>query len=206
MHPVPPLPAKGTPLGPAKPSADVLSFLASRRSCPVRNLSAPGPTRDELSQILRLATRVPDHRCLSPWRFIVFEADARQRIGEKFALRYQELYTGATKEELARERTRFTASPVVIAVISSPDTGHKTPVWEQELSTGALCYNLLLTATAVGWAGCWLTQWMAFDACCAKVIGLQEHEKIAGFIHLGTAKEPVPERPRPELNTLLSYW
>ena len=100
----------------------------------------------------------------------------------------------------------FTRAPVVVAVISSPDITHKTPVWEQELSCGAVCHNLLLTANASGWAGCWLTEWIAFSDGINTLLGLTEHERIAGFIYLGTAKENPQERLRPEISTKIERW
>ena len=187
-------------------SEETLAFLANRRSTPVRMLGKPGPTREDLQQILHLAMRVPDHRCLSPWRFLVFEGQARQKAGDIFAARFAALNRQASAEDIAIEQNRFTFAPVVVAVISSPDHEHKTPVWEQELSAGALCYNLLLVAKAAGWAGNWLTQWMAFDSQIAVQFGLKDQERFAGFIHLGTAKNALKERRRPALGDHLRYW
>ncbi|MDQ7019197.1 MAG: nitroreductase [Robiginitomaculum sp.] len=202
----PEAPAADAMLAASHPNAKVLAFLNVRRSFPAAALKEPGPNREEISQILRLAMRVPDHRRLSPWRVMVFDGSARARAGEVFAARYRELNPRASVEELDRERRRFCCAPLVIAVISSPDHDHKTPVWEQELSVGALCFNLLLVANAAGWAGSWLTGWMAFDRQIAKEFGLQDHERFAGFFHLGTAKDKVKERPRPVVEPLLSYW
>ncbi len=206
MNAYPEAPAADAMLAASQPDAHVLAFLNTRRSFPAAALKEPGPSREEISQIVRLAMRVPDHRRLSPWRIMVFDGPARARAGEVFAARYRELNPQASTQELDRERRRFCCAPLVIAVISSPDCDHKTPVWEQELSVGALCFNLLLVANAAGWAGSWLTGWMAFDRQIAREFGLQDHERFAGFFHLGTAKDTVKERPRPAVEALLSYW
>ncbi len=203
---IPPPPATDAMLACAQPSDEVLAFLNTRRSCPAPALSEPGPDRIELSKLLRLATRVPDHRRLAPWRFIIFDGAAQQQVGTVFAKRFLELHPQASADDLTRERRRFSCAPVVVAVISSPDPAHKTPVWEQELSAGALCYNLLLVANAAGWAGNWLSQWIAFDTKIASDLGLIANERVAGFIHLGTGQEPIRERPRPEIAPLISYW
>ncbi len=206
MIPCPDAPAPNTMLDGTRQSASVLEFLSTRRSFPVAALNAPGPDHEQLQGILKLATRVPDHLCLAPWRFLTFEGNAREQAGALFAQRYGVLHTDALPDELARERRRFCCAPVVIAVISSPNIAHKTPVWEQELSAGALCYNLLLASNAAGWAGVWLSQWMAFDPFIAAEFGLSKDERIAGFIHLGTANQKVKERPRPDLAPLVSSW
>jgi nitroreductase len=193
-------------LAPSQQSEAVLSFLNTRRSSPAPLLRAPGPTGKALQNLLRLAMRVPDHRRLSPWRVVVIEGDGREKAGALFAARYTQLYPDATAECLALERRRFCCAPTVLAIISSPDIAHKTPVWEQELSTGAFCYNLLLSANASGWAGCWLTGWVTFDEGIAKAFDLKTHERFAGFLHLGTSTMPVRERPRPDAEAHISYW
>lgn len=202
----PEAPAADAMLAASQSNEHMLAFLNARRSFPAAALKEPGPNPEEVSQIVRMAMRVPDHRRLAPWRVIVFGGEARADAGEVFAARHLELNPNATLEELDRERRRFCCAPLVIAVISNPDGSHKTPVWEQELSVGALCFNLLLVANAAGWAGTWLTGWMAFDRQISREFGLHDHERFAGFIHLGTAKEKVKERPRPTTESLLSYW
>ncbi|PHS26897.1 MAG: nitroreductase [Robiginitomaculum sp.] len=202
----PAAPAFGAEMPSTGASEETLSFLANRRSTPVRMLGAPGPSGEDLQSILQLAMRVPDHRCLFPWRFLVFEGPARQKAGDIFAARFATLNPDAAEKDVACEQERFNAAPVVVAVISSPDHDHKTPVWEQELSAGALCYNLLLVANAAGWAGNWVTHWMAFDSQIAAQFGLKGRERFAGFIHLGTAKSNLKERRRPLLDERLGYW
>ncbi len=202
----PAAPSSSAMLAAARSSDEVLAFLGNRRSCPAPALHEPGPSKDELAELLRIAARIPDHRRLAPWRFVVFTGAARERAGQLFAKRHHELHSDASADNLARERRRFSCAPVIVAVISSPELAHKTPVWEQELSAGALCYNLLLAANAAGWAGNWLSGWMAFDERIAAGFGLDKDERVAGFVHLGTANELIKERPRPTVDHLISYW
>ena len=189
-----------------RPSADARNTIALRRSASKRGLIAPGPTKAQLNDLLTVATRVPDHRRLAPWRYLVFSGDARDAFNQRAVDIQRQEDPDATDTMLADTAGYFTRAPVVIAVISSPDVTHKTPVWEQELSVGALCFNLLLTANASGWAGCWLTEWIAFSTGINALLGLTEHERIAGFIYLGTAKESPQERMRPDSAAKIEYW
>lgn len=192
-------PPVGTPMLAARASPEARAMLALRRSASSKALTDPGPSPSEVTELLNVAARVPDHRKLEPWRFIVYEGAAREKFGQTIAEGYRANTPDASDKDLAEERARFLRAPVVIAVISSPDKAHKTPVWEQELSAGALCQNLLLTANAAGWAGSWLTEWIAFDARIAAAMGLGPDERVAGFIYLGTAKILNTERPRPDM-------
>lgn len=202
----PPAPANSRPLAPARPSADARALLALRRSASKHHLAAPGPSPEDVDELLRVAARVPDHRRLEPWRFIVFEGEARTRFGKAIAEIYDRKTPDAEAQDILTEAARLERAPVVIAVISSPDTAHKTPVWEQELSAGAVCQNLLLAANAAGWAGVWLTEWIAFDDDVSAMMALGPDERIAGFIYLGTASLPSPERARPDMAAKISRW
>ncbi|MHA7899548.1 MAG: nitroreductase family protein [Henriciella sp.] len=202
----PPAPPLGTPMLPTRPSTEARQLIALRRSTSKRGLITPGPGAAALDDILTVATRVPDHRRLAPWRFLVFEGDARADFNAKAVEIQKAENPDATEAMLADTAGYFSRAPVVVAVISSPDPTHKTPVWEQELSCGALCQNLLLAANASGWAGCWLTEWIAFSPGINALLGLTEHERIAGFIYLGTAKEHPQERLRPDLSAKIQRW
>ncbi len=199
-------PPLGTPMQPTQPSEDARALLALRRSTSKRGLTAPGPTPDQLNDLLTVATRVPDHRRLAPWRFLVFEGGARDAFNQRAVEIQKREHPDATDTMLADTAGYFTRAPVVIAVISSPDVTHKTPVWEQELSCGAVCQNLLLAANASGWAGCWLTEWIAFSPGIDALLGLTEHERIAGYFYLGTATDDPQERMRPDLSTKIARW
>lgn len=202
----PPAPPLGTPMLAARPSPEARQSIALRRSTSKRGLIAPGPSSAALDELLTVATRVPDHRRLAPWRFIVFEGDQRQAFNDRAVEIQKQETPDATETMLADTAGYFTRAPVVVAIISSPDPTHKTPVWEQELSCGALCFNLLMAANASGWAGCWLTEWIAFSPGINTLLGLTEHERIAGYVYLGTAKDRQQERLRPDVANKIKRW
>ena len=197
-------PLENEPAIAAQLSRDTLQLLAQRRSTKIAQLGGPGPSRQELLGILRLATRVPDHGKLAPWRFLVLEGEGRARAGELLAAVKREDNAGADVVEQARGL--FLRAPTVLAVISRAAPHAKIPEWEQVLSAGAVCFQLLLAAHAAGYAGCWLTEWPTYDARARTALGLAEHERIAGFLYLGTAVEPPLERPRPDLEPLVGWF
>lgn len=184
----------------------VLALLAKRRSVKAQNLVAPGPSADQLETMLTIAARVPDHKKLAPWRFIVIEGEARARLGEVVAEACVAVEAEAPSEvRLATERGRFMRAPVVIAVVSRV-VPSMVPEWEQVLSAGAVCFNLCLAANAMGYATNWLTEWVAFNDAVVSALGLGERERIAGFIYIGTASELPEERDRPNLADIVSRW
>ncbi|WP_246479374.1 nitroreductase family protein [Kaustia mangrovi] len=183
-----------------------LSLLATRRSTPVALMGEPGPEGDALTAILKAAARVPDHGKLAPWRFILFRGGAREAIGEVLQARYRALHPDASGETLAFECGRFLRAPVVVGVVSTARAHPKIPEWEQVLSAGAVCQNMLISAAAMGYAAQWLTEWYAFDEETVRAMGLDEGERIAGFVYMGTAREAPMERPRPDLDALVSEY
>jgi nitroreductase len=197
----------GAPLAPTHPSPDTLDLLALRRSTPVAALGEPGPPAGDLADMLRLAMRVPDHRKLEPWRIFTIKGAARAKLGEVFVAALKAARPDASEAMLAEARGLPMRAPVIVAVISSPkDDPKKTPVWEQELSAGALCQNLLIAASAMGWAASWISEWPAYDAEVGKAFSMTARERIAGFIYLGTAiAEPI-ERARPDAAMKVQRW
>lgn len=193
----PEFPYQGERLPPHHASGDILQFLMRRRSTAAKAMTGPGPSRDEISALTGIASRVPDHGKLGPWRFLVFEGESRAEISSFLA----DLWTSENETDHARqeiERTRFTRAPVVIAVISTVTPDHKIPEWEQILSAGAACQNLILGAQAMGYASQWLTEWYSYHPKAIEKLGLSEHERIAGFIHIGSANDEPVERIRPK--------
>jgi nitroreductase len=183
----------------------VLHFLSTRRSSLAVNLDSPGPTQQQLEQMLTIAARVPDHRRLSPFRFIVIEGDRRNTLGSnclQIALKTNPHMPEALQH---LEQTRFMRAPTIVAIAYSPKNDGKTPEWEQTLACGACCYNLLLAAAASGFGAQWITEWLTYDTDVAHAVGLLDHERIAGFIYIGTNKEPLKERARAELSSLITY-
>lgn len=204
---LPPEPEFASPLAPHHESPDTLRLLALRRSTPVAMLGEPGPAAADLDQMLRLAMRVPDHRKLEPWRVLIIEGEARKKLGDYFAAALHLRKPAATEKELEEERKLPLRAPVVLAVISSlVHDPKKTPVWEQQLSAGALCQTLMIAANACGWAACWITEDPAYDSHVHAALGMKPGDHIAGFIYLGTAKEQPVERQRPDLSKKATRW
>jgi nitroreductase len=188
-------------------SRETLDFLARRRSVKPDKLGGPGPTPEELTEILTVGCRVPDHKKLTPWRFIVFEGGARAKIGEAFAIACErEEKMPPSPVRLETERQRFQRAPTVIAVVSSLKPKPGAPEWEQVLSAGALCFNVCLAANALGFATNWITEWIAYSPAVREALQLKDGERIAGFIYVGRAVEPPDERERPVVDDLVTRW
>lgn len=185
---------------------DALRLLLTRRSHPAVSLEGPAPDDETLNTLLTAASRVPDHGKLAPWRFLLFRGDARKQAGERLA-EIAEKKNGPLADDLRRqELERFSRAPLVVAVISRAAVHPKIPVWEQELSAGAVCMNLLTAAHAAGFAAQWLTEWLAFDPDVASLFGLAEGERFAGFIYIGRPTAQPAERPRPDITEIVSIW
>lgn len=187
-------------------SKETIDLLLTRRSAKALTMVEPGPSDSEIEMILRAGARVPDHGKLAPWRFILFKDDARAKFGDLLAKIYAEVETRATEEQIAFERGRLSRAPLVVAVVSRVTPGIKIPEWEQILSAGAVCQNMLIAATALGYGAQWLTEWYAFDASVNEALGLGENERIAGYLYFGSESVPKDERPRPELSDITSEW
>ena len=184
---------------------EMLELLATRRSVPPHLLGGPGPSQAEIETMLTVAARVPDHGRLAPWRFIVIEGEARQRIGDAIAAAFQADEPGADPARIAQERGRLAQAPLAVAVVSRAKPHVKIPEWEQVLSVGAASMNLVLAANALGYATSWLTHWYSFDRRVLDALGLEPHERLAGFVHIGRAQEIPAERPRPALADIVTY-
>ena len=182
-----------------------LALLRTRRSGRAREMVGPGPAADRLATILEVAARTPDHAKLTPWRFVVVEADQRDALA---ALLHEALDTNdpegrAAFHDKAEEFAH--AGEALVVLLSAPVAGHKIPVWEQELSVGAAAMNLLLAAHAMGFVGCWLTGWAAYDPLVRAAFCLSA-ERIAGFFFFGSPGLPLIERPRPEPASVVRRW
>ncbi|MDP9137867.1 MAG: nitroreductase [Pseudomonadota bacterium] len=183
-----------------------LDLLATRKSASVKAMQGPGPTEDQLQRILAIAVRVPDHGKLTPWRFIVIEAEARREFGELLARRWQQLHPSHGEESLASQRALPFRAPLMLALVSRAAPHPKIPEWEQQLSAGAVGQNILLAAAALG-IGCqWNTDWFAYDGEIAGELGLDGSERVAGFFYFGQPREPLEDRPRPDPRQLLTRW
>ena len=188
-----------------KTEIKLIDYLSTRRSIPAFQMSGPGPSKGEVEDILKLASRVPDHGKLAPWRFIVYRGAERQRISEALAKIAMADKPELSDEMVKVENTRLTRAPVVVAVVSRAAPHVKIPEWEQLMSAGAVCLNLVMAANAHGYASNWLTEWYAYDKRAYPILGVNEGERIAGFVHIGTPTVPPTERPRPELSEIVAW-
>jgi len=183
---------------------EVLDFLLTRRSRPAKTLTGPVPDRAALMPMLEAAARSPDHGKLEPWRFIVLESGAMGRLADLTVARGTEL--GLEPDKIEKARRQFADADLAVAVVSAPLPSEKVPEVEQILSAGAVCLALLNAALASGWGANWLSSWMSLDrAFLDQGLGLQAHEFVAGFIHIGTETHAPPERPRPDLGAITSW-
>lgn len=182
-----------------------LAALLERRSTPSRQLGLPGPDPASLQALLQAAIRVPDHGKLVPFRLLLIQGDARAALGRFMAARSTQRNPD-NQAMIEKDRARFSHAPVIVSVIARPQANPKVPQWEQLLTAGSVCMNLLHAAHALGFGAQWLTAWMAEDRPLAEHLGLSAEERIVGFVHIGTPKLDVPERERPALADLLTEW
>lgn len=187
------------------PCDEMLARLEQRRSAPLRGLAGPGPTPDELTRMMTLATRVPDHGRLVPWRFILLEGDARRDLGERLDALY-----GTQPHDNAPPKDMWTQymsrAPLTVILVSRPDMASKVPAWNQVLSAGAAGMALTVAASALGFTSQWLLKWPGRDPEASALLGLTPHERVAGFIHIGRPVALNPERPRPVLDKVVTSW
>lgn len=189
---------------PANP--ELLNYLKTRRSVGIGFLKDPGPTPDELEQILRIGTRVPDHGKLTPWRLVVIEGDARMEAGQRLAAIAKANNPALDEASLEVERRQFLPAPVTVGVIFSHKPLAKAPEMEQLLSAGNVCFNLMHAAFAMGFAASWVTRWFSFDTAAQQMLGARGGERFVGFVHIGTPATTIEDRDRPELSAVVSWW
>lgn len=189
-----------------KKSDETLDYLLKRRSASVKKMTGPGPSEDEIQRILKAGARVPDHGRTVPFYFIVFEGEARERAGEIIAAEFQKKNPDAPAEKVAEEKQRFLRAPLVVGVIYRARKA-KHPLWEQMMSCGAVCQNILLAASSLGYGAQWLSEWYAYDVDVCSAFGLEDgRDQVAGFIHIGTSTEAPEERARPEMDAIVTRW
>ncbi|AJP74257.1 nitroreductase family protein [Sphingomonas hengshuiensis] len=175
------------------PELSAADLLAARRSPMPDALVAPGPDRTDVDRLVEIALRVPDHGRLSPWRLVLVAGEAKHRWVEQL------LALAETREDAAKVRVstrKLASAPLAVIVVSATIPGHKVPEWEQTLSAGAVCMNLLNGAHALGYGANWLTGWHAYDARATALLGLEEGQKVAGVVLIGSVAEAAPPRPR----------
>jgi nitroreductase len=199
---VPPPPEFGKPAPFGEVHAETLEMLAQRRSSAPQTLAAPAPEGRELEDLLRLAARVPDHGKLFPWRFVLLRGPAKAEL----AARYEQLAKDRPDpEKAAGVLFKLKTPPLAVVVISRVSEG-PIPAWEQLLSAGALCQNLLIAATAMGYGANWITDWYSYDPKATALLGLARNEQVAGVVLIGTPTEAPLERVRPEIDQITTEW
>lgn len=189
---------------PANPA--LRDYLLTRRSVGLAFLKEPGPSAEDIETLLTIATRVPDHGKITPWRLVVIEGEARRAAGERLAEIAARRNPGLDDAGLEVERNRFLPAPLTIGVLSAPKDHPKVPELEQVLSAGNVAFNLVHGAFALGYAACWVTRWFAFDAEAAQMLGAGPGEQFVGFVHVGTPATMIEDRPRPVLAEVVTRW
>ena len=185
---------------------DALNLLQTRRSVKPAELTGPGPSTGQIDAILTIASRVPDHGKLTPWRFVIFEGEARADFGEVLVRALKTTEPDASEERQTQERNRFLRAPAVIAVISRIREGIPIPEWEQTLSAGAACQTLCIAAHAMGFVANWITEWYAYHPVVREALGMKSGERVAGYIYLGHPAADLADRPRPEIDAIATHW
>ena len=185
---------------------EAIDLLKTRRSVKPIELAGPPPTAAEIETLLTIASRVPDHGKLTPWRFIVFEGDGRLTAGAKIAEVFKQNRPEATPDQMEMEGKRLARAPLVIAVVSRAGAHVKIPEWEQVLSAGAAATSLVFAAHAMGFAASWLTEWYAYDRRVLDALGIAPNERVAGFVHIGRPVKPTEDRPRPPLSEIVTRY
>jgi nitroreductase len=182
------------------------ALMATRRSGKPRDLGEPGPSPEQLDRILAAATRTPDHGKLAPWHFVVVPQDKREAFAALLERAYRAERPDPGKVELEAVRQFAWQAPALVVALSAPAHASHIPIWEQELSAGAACMNLLIATHAEGLAGGWLTGWAAYSDMVRDALGGKPGERIAGFLFLGTPTRELEERPRPDRDEVVKVW
>ncbi len=191
---------------PRQAFSPTVTLLRTRRSLKPNELTGPGPSPADLDTLLTVASRVPDHGKLTPWRFIVFAGDARLKAGDAIAAAFLVKYPQSKPDQIEYERQRLARAPLVIAVVSRAAPHVKIPEWEQVLSSGAAAMNLVIAANALGFGAAWVTEWYAYDRSVLDAFGLAPHERITGFVHIGSPTHAPEDRPRPALADIVTRF
>lgn len=184
----------------------VLDFMLGRKSAPIPELKEPAPSDSEIETMIRVASRVPDHGRLEPWRFILYRGEARHRVGDMLAARAEEREGPLTEGRRQQERERLSRAPLVIGVVHVPRESPKIPQWEMLLSGAAAAMNLVIAANALGYATNWVTNWFSDDEEGRRILGLAPQERAIGFVHIGTFAGDAFERPRPDVASLYADY
>ena len=188
------------------PNQAAFDFFRTRKSVPLTQFKGPGPDDAQITELLEIAARVPDHGRVEPWRFIIYRGEAALKAGVDIAALAVKRRGEIPEAEMERERNRLNRAPLAVGVISSVNAESHIPDWEQFLSAGAVAMNLVSAATAAGFAANWITGWFCDDEEGRTIIGLEPHERVAGIIHIGNYDVKIPDRPRPDVSSITSIY
>ncbi|MFP6712019.1 MAG: nitroreductase [Rhodospirillales bacterium] len=191
-----------------KTNNTIVEFLRTRRSVVAANLGEPGPSEDELNTIIEIGLRVPDHSRCGPWRIQIIRKEAQGKLGTLYAELFEKENADATSEQVEYWRGRPQSAPILLAITCYPNEEkmHKIPLWEQILSGGAMCQNILNASHAIGYSAQWLSEWPAYHKDVKNLLGHKEDIEIYGFMFIGTATEPPKERRRIGAEDIVSEW
>jgi nitroreductase len=181
-------------------------YLSTRRTVTAPFLAEPGPDAQQLRELLTLASRVPDHGKLAPWRFVLFSGDARVRAGNKLGEIFARKNPNAPAEQVDKESRQLLPAPLTVGVISTAALHPKIPEFEQLLAAGNVCLNLCHAANALGFGAHWVTRWFSYDDEAATLLGAQPGERFVGFVHIGTPTAKLEERERPDIDAITTIW
>jgi nitroreductase len=187
-------------------TSSLRSHLATRRSSKARDMVAPGPDAAQLRDIIALALRTPDHGKLAPWRIVTVGADQRETFATLLKEAWVRENPGAAGLDLSALDQFAHQAPTLLVLLSTPVAGAKIPVWEQQMSAGAVGMNLLHAAHAHGFVGSWLTGWAAYSPDVAAAFGARTGDTIVGYFFLGTPGADLSERPRPDYDEVVRAW
>lgn len=187
-------------------TSPIVDFLLTRGSAPIQELKEPAPSDAEIETLIRIASRVPDHGRLEPWRFILYRGEAREKIGEKLADLAEKREGPLPEGRVSQEKARFSRAPLVIGVIHVPRENPKIPQWEMLLSGAAAAMNLVIAANAMGYSTNWITNWYSDVEEGRRILGLAPEERVIGFVHIGTFSGEKVERPRPDVSKLYADY
>jgi nitroreductase len=164
---------------------DVETAIRTRRT---HKAFGPEPLpREEIDELLELASWAPNHNLTVPWRFRV--------VGPATLARLKEVAGPEGAAKLDRAPTL-----IVVSCVLSGD-----PVEEEEdlHATAVASYIVLLAAHARGLAGYWRTPGLLRTPEGCAAVGLGEEERFVGLLHLGHPRQekPAPERPGADQTT-----
>ncbi|MCV3241337.1 nitroreductase [Mesorhizobium sp. ZC-5] len=187
-------------------TSPIVDFLLTRSSAPIPELKEPAPSNAEIETLIRIASRVPDHGRLEPWRFILYRGQAREKIGEELAKLAEKREGPLPEGRVSQEKARFSRAPLVIGVVHVPRENPKIPQWEMLLSGAAAAMNLVIAANAMGYSTNWITNWYSDTGEGRRILGLAPEERVVGFVHIGTFSGEKFERPRPDVSKLYADY